>query len=286
MAVKAGFSLRIVTNVEVESLMRDSAGWVSGVQVRDRATGQLTLHRAARYVLAAGSVNSPALLLRSSIDGPLVGRHYMMHLSPVAVGIFRRRTGAEETYVKQVGFSDYYYGTRGYAHKLGLIQSLPVPGPLFLAKAAASRLPTSVIHFLRKRMLPLAGIIEDLPSPANRVFLRCDGGTALRHRFDPYDHERGRRLGQLMGRILRNAGAFFCIHKSFPSEEHVAHQCGTLRFGSDHRHAVLDPDCRLFGQPNVFVVDASFFPTSLGVGPALTIMANALRVARVVVREL
>jgi choline dehydrogenase-like flavoprotein len=49
---------------------------------------------------------------------------------------------------------------------------------------------------------------------------------------------------------------------------------------------VLDPDCRLFGQPNVFVVDGSFFPTSLGVGPALTIMANALRVARVVVREL
>ncbi len=74
--------------------------------------------------------------------------------------------------------------------------------------------------------------------------------------------------------------------KSFPSDEHVAHQCGTLRFGNDPAHAVLDPDCRVFGRPNVFVVDASFFPTSLGVGPALTVIANALRVADVVVKEL
>ena len=77
-----------------------------------------------------------------------------------------------------------------------------------------------------------------------------------------------------------------CLSRSFPSDEHVAHQCGTLRFGTDPAHAVLDPDCRLFRHPNVFVVDGSFLPTSLGVGPALTIMANALRVATVVTREL
>jgi choline dehydrogenase-like flavoprotein len=88
-----------------------------------------------------------------------------------------------------------------------------------------------------------------------------------------------------MARILKNGGALFCINKAFPSEEHIAHQCGTLRFGKDHQYAVLDAECRMFGHPNVFVVDSSFFPTSLGVGPALTIMANALRVARVVVNE-
>lgn len=89
-----------------------------------------------------------------------------------------------------------------------------------------------------------------------------------------------------MGRILKEAGALFCLTKQFASDEHVAHQCGTLRFGTAPDHAVLGPDCRLFGQPNVFVVDGSFFPTSLGVGPALTIMANALRVAGIVTGEL
>ena len=89
-----------------------------------------------------------------------------------------------------------------------------------------------------------------------------------------------------MAGILKAAGALVTLAAAFPSDEHVAHQCGTLRFGRSAEHAVADPDCRLFAQPNVSVVDGSFFPTSLGVGPALTIMALALRVARAVVRDL
>jgi choline dehydrogenase-like flavoprotein len=155
-----------------------------------------------------------------------------------------------------------------------------------MAKAGGRRLPRALVGFLRKRMLPLTGIVEDLPNPDNRVALGRGGEVELTHAFSPYDLDRGKRLGRLMGGVLRNAGALFCLGKSFPSEEHVAHHCGTLRFGKDPAEAVLDPDCRLFGQPNLFVVDASFFPTSLGVGPALTIMANALRVADVVTREI
>jgi choline dehydrogenase-like flavoprotein len=107
----------------------------------------------------------------------------------------------------------------------------------------------------------------------------------LHHSFAPYDIQRGRWLGRLIAGILKRAGAILCLTKRFPGEEHVAHQCGTLRFGTRPADAVADPDCRLFGHPNVFVVDGSFFPTSLGVGPALTIMANALRVAAIVARE-
>jgi choline dehydrogenase-like flavoprotein len=278
--------LHVLTGAEAEGLDRDARGQVAGVWLRDRATGQRSLHRARRYALAAGAIGSPALLLRSGVAGPLVGRHYMLHLSPITLGVFRHPTGADQTYVKQVGFADYYFGTRTYPHKMGVIQSLPVPGPLMLAKATGRRLPRAVLDLLRRRMLPLAGIVEDLPNPANRVTLGCDGGAVLCHSFAPYDLGRGRRLARLMGRILKNAGALFCLSRAFPSGEHVAHQCGTLRAGTSPEHAVVDPDCRLFGQPNVFVVDASFFPTSLGVGPALTVMANALRVAAVVVREL
>jgi choline dehydrogenase-like flavoprotein len=209
----------------------------------------------------------------------------MMHLSPIVAGIFPRRNGADETFVKQVGFADYYFGTSTCPHKMGIVQSLPVPGPLLTAKTSPL-LPRPVRELLRKRMLPLAGIVEDLPNPANRVSWGPDGQPRLRHRFGEHDVERGRRLSRLMGRILKRAGALFCVSRQFASDEHVAHQCGTLRFGKDPDHAVLDPDCRTFRHPNVFVVDASFFPTSLGVGPALTIMANALRVASIVTGEL
>jgi choline dehydrogenase-like flavoprotein len=65
----------------------------------------------------------------------------------------------------------------------------------------------------------------------------------------------------------------------------VAHQCGTIRFGLSRHYAVADPECRLFDQPDVFVVDGSFMPSSLGVGPSLTIIANALRVAEIVASE-
>jgi choline dehydrogenase-like flavoprotein len=277
--------LQTMTNVEARSFGRDGAGRVDGVHVLDRATGRPAFYRARRYALAGGAIGSPLLLLRSGIDGPLIGRHYMFHLSPIVAGIFPRRTGGEEAFVKQVGFADYYFGTKHYAHKLGLVQSLPVPGPLMTAKAGGKHLPRCLIQLLRGRMLPLAGIVEDLPHPANRVSLAPDGGAELRHAFGPYDVERGRKLARLMKQILRRAGALFCLSRPFPSAEHVAHQCGTLRFGKGPTDAVADPDCRLFGHPNVFVVDGSIFPTSLGVGPALTIIANALRVARVVAGE-
>jgi choline dehydrogenase-like flavoprotein len=282
----ADMPLHIHTNTEVEHFTRDGRGRVDGVCFHDRSTGRRTTYRAKRYALAAGAIGSPALLFRSNLAGPLVGRNYMMHLSPLALGIFRGSTGADRSYVKQVGFADYYLGATDYRHKMGLIQSLPVPGPLMIAKATAGRLPSIIIQFLRRRMLPLTGIIEDLPNPDNRVTLGNDGAAELHHQYGPYDLDRGRRLGRLMARILKTAGALFCLAKTFPSDEHVAHQCGTLRFGTKPAHAVLDPDCRMFDQPNLFVVDGSFLPTSLGVGPALTIIANALRVAEVVTKEL
>jgi choline dehydrogenase-like flavoprotein len=278
--------LHILTNVEVERFSLQADGNVTEVSVRDRTTGVRTVQRAQRYVLAAGALGSALLLLRSGMSGPLVGRHYMFHLSPIVIGVFPRPTGADETFVKQVGFADYYFGTKRHAEKMGLVQSLPVPGPLLTAKMAPRLLPRRALHFLRQRMLPLAGIVEDLPNAANRVSWGPNGQPRVRHRFDAYDLERGRRLSKQMVRILKRTGAALCLSTPFPSDEHVAHQCGTLRFGTHADHAVLDADCRLFGHPNVLAVDGSFLPTSLGVGPALTIMANALRVAAVVTREL
>jgi choline dehydrogenase-like flavoprotein len=284
-AVAEGLPLRVQTNVEVERLLLGGNGDAAGVVLQDRVTRARSVCRARKYVLAAGAIGSPCILLRSGADGPHVGRHYMMHLSPIVIGVFPRRTGADEAFVKQVGFADYYFGVAGFAQKMGIVQSLPVPGPLLTAKMAPKMLPRRVLRLLRQRMLPLAGTIEDLPDPENRVSWGSNERPSLRHRFGAYDLERGRRLSGLMCRILKRAGAMLCLSKQFASDEHVAHQCGTLRFGREPAHAVLGSDCRMFNHSNVFVVDGSFFPTSLGVGPALTIIANALRVAAIVSSE-
>jgi choline dehydrogenase-like flavoprotein len=284
-AATEGLSLKLLTGVEVEQLSLEATGNACGVTAVDRATGRRDLYRARRYVLAAGAIASPLLLMKSGAAGELIGRNYMAHLSPIVAGIFARPTQAETAFVKQVGFADYYLGAEGYAHKMGLVQSLPVPGPLMLAKSAPGFLPARALRFLRRRMLPLVGIVEDLPDPENRVSWSPSGTPRLRHRFGSYDLERGRQLSRRIARILKRAGARLCLSSGFASDEHVAHQCGTLRFGTDPAHAVLGPDCRMFDHPNVFVADGSFMPTSLGIGPALTIIANALRVAEVVCAE-
>jgi choline dehydrogenase-like flavoprotein len=285
-AAAEGLPLRVLSGVQAERLQIGQRGTVEGIEVVERATGRCAIYRARSYALAAGAIHSPLLLMQSGSVGPHTGRNYMMHLSPVAVGVFAQATGADDSFVKQVGFSDFYFGTRSYRHKLGLVQSLPVPGPLLAAKSAPRGVPARVIEWLRRRMLPMAGIVEDLPDPSNRVTLGPAGGPRVRHRFSDFDIDRGRQLGRLMARILKTAGAALCLPTRFASDEHVAHQCGTLRFGQSPATAVAGPDCRTFAHPNLWVVDGSLFPTSLGVGPALTIIANALRVAGIIAKEI
>ncbi len=284
-AIAEGLSLDIQTQVEVERLVAERGSKATLISVLDRTTGRRSNYRARRYALGAGAIGSSLLLLRSGLNSPLIGRNYMMHLCSIVVGVYSHASSTESSFVKQVGFADFYFGTRNYPHKMGIVQSLPVPGPLMTAKMSPF-MPAPVRRFLRQRILPLAGIIEDLPNPANRVTLGVNGEAKLTHRFAKYDVVRRRKLTPHLKKILKRSGAVYCTSRQQFSDEHVAHQCGTLRFGNDPAHAVLDADCRMYADPNVFAVDGSFLPTSLGVGPGLTIMANALRVATKVVAEI
>jgi len=284
-AIAQGLSIKIQTQVEVERLVTEHRSGTTLISVLDRTSGRRSYYRARRYALGAGAIGSSLLLLRSGLESPLIGRNYMMHLSSIVVGVYPHPSSTESSFIKQVGFADFYLGTRNYQHKMGIVQSLPVPGPLMTAKMSPF-LPAPVRRFLRQRILPLAGIIEDLPNPANRVTLGPNGEAKLTHRFAKYDVARRRMLTPHIAKILKRSGAVYCTSRQHFSDEHVAHQCGTLRFGNDPAHAVLDSDCRMYANPNVFAVDGSFLPTSLGVGPVLTIMANALRVATKVVAEI
>jgi choline dehydrogenase-like flavoprotein len=263
-----------------------SAGRVESLLVRERGSGRESALRARRYVIASGALGTAALLLSSGIEHPQLGRNYMLHCSPIVVGLFARNTGGAETFIKQLGVSDYYLGTPALSEKMGIVQSLPAPGPQMLAQNGLGWLPTILRRLLRTRMLPMVGIIEDLPNPANRVELSNSGQIVLQHEFSEFDRQRAAAQSAAIVGLLRTAGAVKAVAGRLPPIEHAGHQCGTARFGTDSRHAVLDPDCRLFSHPEVFVADASFMPTSLGVGPALTVAANALRTGDVLCSEL
>ena len=117
---------------------------------------------------------------------------------------------------------------------------------------------------------------EDLPDQDNRVTVQPDGRIQLQYR--PNNLKAHGRLVRETERILRRLG-FWLVVKHSHGPRNTTHQCGTIVFGRDPRASVLDSYCRSHDVPNLFVVDASFFPSSAAVNPALTIAAQALRVA-------
>jgi choline dehydrogenase-like flavoprotein len=117
---------------------------------------------------------------------------------------------------------------------------------------------------------------EDLPHQDNRVTL--DEHGRIRLTYVPNNLRSHERLVAEVDRMLRRLGCWFVVKASHGSRN-TTHQCGTLVFGRDPSTSVLDPYCRAHDVPNLFVVDASFFPSSAAVNPGLTIVAQALRVA-------
>ena len=117
---------------------------------------------------------------------------------------------------------------------------------------------------------------EDLPRPENRVTIEAHGRIRLEYR--PNNVAAHRQLVAETERILKRLG-FWLVVKHSHGPKNTTHQCGTLVFGRDPRASVLDPFCRAHDVENLFVVDASFFPSSAAVNPGLTIAAQALRVA-------
>ena len=284
-AVAARAPVTVLSGREVSRIVRNGRR-VEYVEVKNRVSDRVEVYRADRYVIAAGAIGTPCILQRSGLEHPVLGRNYMMHYSPLVAGVFSKATQAHSSFVKQIGFADFYFGTPELSEKMGLVQSLPAPGPLMLRKSGLRYVPAALLNLLRRHLLPFVGIVEDLPNPQNSVSTGKRGGVRIRHQFSEFDRKRGAALTRAMRTMLRTSGAVHTVAKEIPAAEHVAHQCGTARFGRNPKHAVVDQDCRLFQYPEVFVVDGSILPTSLGVGPSLTLMANALRVCDVLKREI
>ncbi len=257
-------------------------GRVSSLRLRDRASGALREVRAEHFLLAAGALGTPVLLERSGLgqQSGQLGRNHMCHLGALAVAIFARPIGADRTFLKRLGLSDFYFGTPARREKLGSAQTIPIPGPLSLRQQTGLPLPLGLARAIQARTLLLAGYVDDLPQATNRVRAGPGEEIRLERRFTTDDVARGRRFARALAQSLRGAGARIVLPwVASGDREHLAHQVGTCRAGDDPRTAVVDGWGRLHDGEGIWVVDGSVFPTALGVGPALTIAAQALRVA-------
>jgi choline dehydrogenase-like flavoprotein len=246
--------------------------------------GQTARLRAETFVISCGAVNSAALLLRSASlvhpDGlgnssGLVGRNYMVHTNTALMAINPFRVN-RTVFQKTMAINDYYFeGEHGHPFPLGNLQLL---GKLQAGMLTANQrwVPKPILTELTRRSIDWWVMSEDLPDPENRVTLASDGRIHVRYR--PNNLRAHMRLLKAAKRILKRAG-FPIIFVQRMGIETNSHQCGTTRFGTDHQTSVLNEYCQTHDLSNLFVVDSSFFPSSSAVNPALTIAAQALRVA-------
>ncbi len=273
------------TNTFAERLLTDDAGTkiVAAEMVR---AGEPVRVEAPLFVISCGAVNSAALLLRSANpshpeglanSSGMVGRNYMAHLATMLGAFMPPRH--DTVFQKTVAINDYYLRGPDGGYPLGQIQSQGRSNAT-IAKAggppAARWVPTWAYDAWFARGVEWLAMSEDLPHPDNRVTLTADG--RIRLRWEPLNAEAHRELVDQARQILRRAGAWYVLPISL-GVVNTTHQCGTAVFGEDPRTSVLDTLCRTHDVENLFVVDASFFPSSAAVNPALTIAAQALRTA-------
>ncbi len=234
-------------------------------------------------IVACGAINSAALLLRSATDkhpnglansSGLVGRRYMAHLATMMQGFHPFRPNAT-VFQKTVAVNDYYFHGPRTTFPLGQIQSQGRTHGV-MAQTVVPWIPLWAFNAWVSRGVDWLVMSEDLPTPDNRVTLDAQGRIQLHYR--PNNVRAHQMLVAETTRILRRLGFWLVVTHSH-GNRNTTHQCGTLCAGQDPRRSVLDPYCRTHDIHNLFVVDASFFPSSAAVNPGLTIAAQALRVA-------
>ena len=234
------------------------------------------------FVLAAGAANSAALLLRSRTDelptgiansSGLVGRNYMVHNNTHIAAVDPRRAN-DVVFQKTLAVNDFYEDL-GDGYPGGTLQLIgKVQGSMM--KTHATRVPRALLDRAAGRSVEWLVMSEDLPSVHNRVTAGDDGRIHVSWRRTNYD-----RHEALLGRakeVLGAAGYRAIFEQRFTIGMN-SHMCGTAVAGRDPASSVLDPWCRSHDVANLLVVDSSFFPSSGAQNPALTIAAQALRVA-------
>ena len=285
----------VVRRLETDESGRKVTSVVADVDgVEQRFTADIT-------VVSAGAANSAKLLLASANDrhpnglangSDQVGRNYVFHNSRAFLAI---STEPNDTrFQKTLGLNDYYFGDTDFDFPMGNLQMVgKSSAPMYRGeKPIETKLaPTLALRDVATHAVDFWLSVEDLPDPDNRVTLDRDGNIVLS--YTPNNQEPMEQLYHRVKKHLSHLGMH--PHHLIPRDVYMkndipvagcAHQAGTVRFGSDPATSVLDTDCKAHEVDNLYVVDTSFFPSIGAVNPALTAIANALRVGDHLVERL
>ena len=280
------------------------------------SNGRQMALRARVFILAANAFLTPALLQRSANQrfpnglansSGLVGRNLMFHATDrLFVRLKHTRPALGFNINHGLSLNDFYVdgGT-----KLGNIHAHPRAtrdvlmrflvqyylqsggegggggggggGSSFRKWAAylpgsLLRMMTSAGTFLCRSWTVFAAIIEDLPYTGNYVAAKAGSEEDIVYTYR-YPDELARRARLLADRFKKSVEPFFDVFTLQTGALNGTHVCGTCRFGDDPQTSVLDRDNRAHDLDNLYVLDASFFPSSGGINPSLTIVANSLR---------
>ena len=285
-------NLTLLTGAEVTKLESDSSGrTVTGVVVS--RGGEREVYRGDLVVLSAGAANSAKLLLNSASEAhprglgngsDQVGRNYMFHNCLAVVALAKEKN--DTVFQKTLGINDFYLPTGDYEYPAGNIQMIGKSN----AEAMRGEKPKLTKLSPEWTLADVAGhavdfwlTTEDLPVPENRVTTDSDGRVHLA--YTPTNNAEAARLYAELKKIMNHTGMaeHHVLGKNFYMDMSIpiagcAHQAGTCRFGTDPATSVLDINCKAHELDNLYLVDTSFFPSIGAVNPALTAMANALRV--------
>jgi len=281
-------NVTLVTNAQATRLIASASGReIIGVAVKRNGTEEV--FSGDVVVASCGAINSAALLLRSANDrhpnglangSGVVGRHYMGHVNSVLLAI--SRTPNPTVFQKTLGLNDFYFGDDDFNYPMGHISFVGKLDAVALSAGAPAIVPGMTLDVMAKHSLDFWLTSEDLPDPENRVTLDREGNIVLS--YTPNNGAGHRRLIKKLEYLLQHLDMHphliprnLFVGNRIPLAG-VAHQNGTIRFGNDAATSALDANCRAHEVDNLYVVDGSFFPSSGAVNPALTIMANAIRV--------
>jgi choline dehydrogenase-like flavoprotein len=285
-------NVTLLTNAHATKLETSSDGTaVTGVVVeRDGETERYT---ADVVVVACGAANTAKLLLVSANDkhpnglangSDQVGRNYMFHASVAVLALSHDENPT--IFQKTLGLNDFYFGSDEHEFPLGNIQMVGKSvAPMFRGeRPGETRLaPQWSLEKVAKHAIDFWLSTEDLPMPENRVTVDGQGRLTLAYTptNDVPKHELYKKLKSILGKLRMEPdhlfGRFAYMKNDIPVAG-CAHQAGTCRFGTDAATSVLNVDCRAHEVDNLYVVDTSVFPSIGAVNPALTAMANSLRV--------
>jgi choline dehydrogenase-like flavoprotein len=285
-------NVTLLVNAEVERLIADDSGG-SVTEVVVSRGGQRESYAADIVVVAAGAANTAKILLRSADDrhpnglangSDQVGRNYMFHNSKAVVALAKELN--ETVFQKTLAVNDFYFGADGYEWPVGNIQMVGKSNAQAM-KGEEPKLTRLAPHWalsdVAEHAVDFWLTTEDLPLPENRVTLDDAGDVHLAYRSSNDDE--ADRLYEELKHLLNHVGLaqHHVLDKNFYMDMNIpvagcAHQAGTCRFGSDPATSVLDENCKAHELDNLYVADTSFFPSIGAVNPALTAMANAIRV--------